>query len=56
MRVIVILMIIGDLMMDEGHLEEEDDIRVGVEGYQIEGITTIEDILEEEDPLMIEDP
>ena len=51
MRVRVILMIIGDLMMDEGPLEEEDnDITIGVEGCQIEGITMIEVILEEEDP------
>ena len=56
MRVIVILMIIGDLMMDKGPLEEEDDIMTGVEGHQIEGITTIEVTLEEEDPLMMENP
>ena len=53
MRVIVILMIIGDLMMDEGPLEEEDDIMIEVEGHQIEGMTTIEVILGEEDPLMM---
>ena len=56
MRVIVILMIMGDLMMDKGPLEEEDDITIGVESCQIEGITMIEVILEEEDPLMREDP
>ena len=56
MRVIVIHLIIGDLMMEEGPLEEEDDIMIGVEGHQIEGITMIEVILEEEDPLMMEDP
>ena len=56
MRVIVILMIIGDLMMDEGPLEEVDNIMIEVEGHQIEGMTTIEVILEEEDPQMIEDP
>ena len=50
MRVIVILMIIGDLMMDKGPLEEEG-VKIGVEG-QIEGIIMIEVILEEEDPLM----
>ena len=50
MRVIAILMIIGDLMMDEGPLEEEDNITIEVEGCQIEGMTTIEVILEEEDP------
>ena len=55
MRVIVILMIIGDLTMDEGPLEEED-IKIGVEGHWIEGITIIEVTLEEEGPLMIEDP
>ena len=33
MRVIVILMIIGDLMMDEGPLEE--DIMIGVKGRPI---------------------
>ena len=53
MRVIVILMIIGNLMMDEGPLEEEDDIMIGVEGCQMEGKTMIEVILEEEDPLMM---
>ena len=36
MRVIVILMIIGDLTMDEGPLEEEG-IKIGVEGHWIEG-------------------
>ena len=51
MRVIVILMIIGDLMMDEGPLEEEG-IKIGVEGHWIEGIIMIEVTLEEEDPLM----
>ena len=56
MRVIVILMIIGDLMMDEGPLEEGDDITIGVEGCQIWGITMIEVILEEGDPLMMENP
>ena len=50
MGMIVILMIIGDLMMDEGHLEEEDDIMIEVEGHPIEGMTTIEVILQEEDP------
>ena len=55
MKVIVILMIIGDLMMDEDPLEEED-IMIGVEGYWIEGITMIEVTLEEDDHLMIEDP
>ena len=56
MRVIAILMIIGDLMMDEGPLEEEG-IKIGVEGHQIEGIIMIEVTLEEEDPLMeMEDP
>ena len=39
MRVIVILMIIGNLTMDEGPLEEED-ITTGVEGHQIEEIDT----------------
>ena len=40
MRVIAILMIIGDFMMDEGPLEEEG-IKIGVEGHWIEGITMI---------------
>ena len=56
MRVIVILMIIGDLMMDEGPLEEEDNITIEVEGHKIEGMTMIEVIIEEEDPQRIEDP
>ena len=54
MRVIVILMIIGDLTMDEGPLEGED-IMKGVEYHQIEEITMIEVTLEEEGPLMVED-
>ena len=45
MGVIVILMIIGDLMMDEGPLEEEDNTMIEVEGHLIEGMTTIEVIL-----------
>ena len=49
MRVIAILMIIGDHVMDEGPLEEEG-IKIGVEGHWIEGITTIEVTLEEEEP------
>ena len=48
MRVAVTLMIIGDPMMDEGPLKEEEDIMIGVEGHQIEGITTIEVTLGEE--------
>ena len=50
MRVLAILIIIGDLMMDVGPMEE-DCIMIEVE----EGMTTIEVILEEENPLMIED-
>ena len=49
MRVIAILMMIGDLMMDEGPLEEEG-IKIGVEGHRIEGIIMIEVTLEEEGP------
>ena len=56
MRVIVILIIIGDLMMDKDPLEEEDNIMIEMEGCLIEGITMIEVILDEEDPLMMEDP
>ena len=56
MRVIVTLMIIGDLMMDVGPMGEEDDIMIEVEGCQIEGMTMIEVILEEEDPMMMENP
>ena len=56
MRVIVILMVIGDLTMDKGPLEEEG-IKIGVEDHQIEGIILIEITLEEEDPPMeMEDP
>ena len=44
-----ILMIIGDLTLDEGPPEGED-IMKGVEGCWIEGIAMIEVILEEEDP------
>ena len=55
MRVIVILMIIGDLTMDEDPLEKED-IMIGVEGHQIEGTTMNKVTLKEEDHLMIEDP
>ena len=56
MRVIVILMITGDLMMDKGPLEEEDNIKTEAEGHQIEGMIMGEVILEEEDPPMMEDP
>ena len=49
MRVIAILMIIEYLMMDEGPLEEEG-IKIGVKGHQIEGIIMTEVTLEEEDP------
>ena len=49
MRVIAILMIKGDIMMDEGPLEEEG-IKIGVEGCQIEGIIMIEVTVEEERP------
>ena len=55
MRVIVTLMII-DHMMNEDTLEGEDIIMIEVEGHQIEKITKIEGIQEEEDPQMIEDP
>ena len=39
--------------MDEGLLEEEDNIMIGVEGCQMEGITMIEVTLMMEDPLMM---
>ena len=55
MRVIVTLMII-DHVRDEDILEEEDIIRIEMEGHQIEKITKKEDIQEEEDPHMMEDP
>ena len=42
--------------MDLGPMEEEDDITIEVEGHLIEGITMIEVILEEEDPLMMVNP
>ena len=47
MRVIATLIIIGYLMMDKGPLEEEDIIKIEVEGHQIEGMTMGEVILEE---------
>ena len=56
MRVIMTLIMIGDLMMHESPLEEEDDIMIEVEDHQREGMTMGEVILEEEDPLMMEDP
>ena len=49
MRVIVTLMII-DHMMNEDTLEGEDIIMIEVESHQIEKITKIEGIQEEEDP------
>ena len=54
MRVIATVIMIGNFMMDEGPLEEEDNIMIEVEGLYIEGMTTGEVILEEEDPLMME--
>ena len=56
MRAIAILIIIGDLRMDEVPLEEEDDITIEAKGHQIEGMTMREVILEEEDPQMTETP
>ena len=56
MRVIVTLIIIGDLMMNEDTLEGRDIIMIEVEGHQIEEMTRREVIQEEQDPLMIEDP
>ena len=55
MRVIVTPMTI-DHMRDEDILEEGDIIRIEVADHQIEKIIKIEDIQEEEDPQMIEDP
>ena len=54
-RVIATLILIENLIMDKGHMEEEDDIMIEVEGHQIEGMIKGEVILEEEDPLMMED-
>ena len=51
MRVIAIPMILGDITMDKGPLEEEG-IQIGVEGHWMEGISMIEVTLKEEDPLM----
>ena len=56
MRLIATLIMIENLMMDEGPLEEEDDIMIEVEGHQIEEMINGEVILEEKDPLMMEDP
>ena len=56
MKVVMILMVIGEPMMIEGPLEKEG-IKVGVEGHWIEGIIMIEVTLEQEDSLMeVEDP
>ena len=55
MRVIVTPMII-DYVRDEDILEEGDIISIEVEDHQIEKITKIEDIQEEEDPQMMVDP
>ena len=55
MRVTVTLMTI-DHVRDEDILEEGDIIRIEVEDHQIEKVTKIEGIQEEEDPQMIEDP
>ena len=66
-RVVMVLIVIGEHMKIEGPLKEEDT-KVRMEGHQIEEAIRIEDILgegiqvkirdplEEEDPLMIEDP
>ena len=55
MTVVMVLMVIEEPMMTKGPLEEES-IKIGVEGHQIERKVMIEVILEEEDPLMMEDP
>ena len=66
-RVVMILTVMGDHMMIRGPLREEDT-KIRMEGYQIDEIIRVEDILEEgiqikvedplneEDPLMMEDP
>ena len=52
----MILVVIGEPIMIEGPLREEDTEK-GMKGHQIEAIIKIEDLLEEEDPLMeVEDP
>ena len=51
----MVLMMIGDPMMIKCSLEE-GDIMKGVEGHWIEGMVMAEVFLEEEDPLMMEDP
>ena len=43
-------------MRDKGILEEEDIIRIEVEGHPMEKVTKIEGIWEEEDPQIMEDP
>ena len=48
-------MMIEDPTMIKCSLEEED-IMKGVEGHQIEGMVMTEVFLEEEDPLLMEDP
>ena len=47
----MILMMIGEHTMIKGPLEEEG-IKIGVEGHQIEGIVITKVILEMEGPLM----
>ena len=56
METVVILIIIEEHTMIKGPLKEED-IKVEMESHQTEKIIRMEDIPEEEDPLMeVEDP
>ena len=55
MKVVMILIVMGDHMMIRGPLKEEGT-KVRVEGHQIEEIIKIEDILEEGIQIEVEDP
>ena len=55
MKAVTILIVVEEPMMIGGPLKE--DTKKGVEDHQMDEIIMIEDILEEEDPLMeVEDP
>ena len=55
MKVVMILIMIEDLVMLGGPLRGKDITQI-MEGCLIEIIIEKEELLEEEDPLMVEDP
>ena len=55
MKAVTILIVVEEPIMIEGPLKEEGSM-IEVEGHQTEKVIRIEDIPEEEDPWMMEEP